>query len=75
MLHESIDENPISCLAAEWTVIETYIELETFSPVLEPPLISEYLRTSLALESYVVKHIAYHVYYSNFFEFIPAMRA
>ena len=41
--------------------------------MLEPSLISEYLRTSLAFEPYVVKHVSDHVYYSNLFELVPAM--
>ena len=73
MLHKLIDINPVSCLAAKRTVIEAYIKLKTFSPVLEPSLISEYLRTSFAFESYVVKHVSDHVYYSNLFELVPAM--
>ena len=73
MLHKLIDINPVSCLAAERAVIEAYIKLKTFSPVLKPPLISKYLRTSLAFKPYIVKHISDHVYYSNLFELVPAM--
>ena len=74
MFEQTIDAYALPRRATERTAAQLYINLQTFSPVLISPLVCEYTRTLFAFESYVIQHVLYHIYDSNVFEFVSAMR-